>query len=199
MMATKTWNGSNADWFTAADWTGGTVPTSGHDVIISSGDPFLQSGDPAATAASITLSGALDVDTGGSNGGSSLTIGGTLANTGAVQIGPNNFTLSAPTTLTLGGLTNSTGASFVLYGSASHAATVNVNGNATSSGSLDIGAFADLIIAGGTGNIGDVTNNGAIEATSGATITVTGAITGTGQFEIAAGSRSSSVAPPARR
>src|SRR5271166_6411097 len=130
-MATKTWNGSSADWFTAADWTGATVPASGDDVIISSGDAFLQSGDPGVTVASITLSSTLDVDTGGSNGGSSLTIGGTLANTGAVQVGPNNFTLSAPTTLTLGGLTNSTGASFVLYGSAAHAADLAFSGSGT--------------------------------------------------------------------
>ena len=63
-----------------------------------------------------TNSGALELDIVSGNGGSGLTIGGTLANTGTVQIGPNDYTLSAATTVTLGGLTNGSGASFVLYG-----------------------------------------------------------------------------------
>ena len=43
-MATKTWNGSNADWYTAADWSPPGVPGAGDDVIISSGDPFPSHG-----------------------------------------------------------------------------------------------------------------------------------------------------------
>jgi hypothetical protein len=45
-----------------------------------------------------------------SEGGSDLTISGTLANTGAVQIGSTSLT--AATAVTLGRLTNSSGATF---------------------------------------------------------------------------------------
>jgi hypothetical protein len=130
--------------------------------------------------------GALYVDVGGGDGGGGLTIDGTLANTNTVQAGPNNGTLGAAMTVSLGGLSNAGGASFEVFGAASHAATVSVHGNATSSGLLDIGAFANLTIADGTANISSVTNNGVLEATSGASVTVTGAIAGTGQFEIGA-------------
>src|SRR5262249_54561700 len=71
-----------------------------------------------------TNSGTLNIDTVSGAGGSSLTVNGTLANTAVVQAGPNNFTLSAPTTLKLGGLTNAPGASFSLIGQASNKFTL---------------------------------------------------------------------------
>jgi hypothetical protein len=94
-------------------------------------------------------SGALDVDNVDNataaieEGGSSLTITGTLANTSTVQIG--NPALSAPTTVTLGGLTNPTGASFALNGSSSHAATLAFSG--TGSGFTSNGGKFELTYA----------------------------------------------------
>ena len=133
-----------------------------------------------------TNSSALNVDNGTSQGGSSLKITGTLANTGAVQVGPNNLTLGAQTSVTLGGLTNATGASFVLEGSAAHAATLILNGAASNSGRLVIGSFAVL----------DVTSAGMLAATGGSKIDISsGSLTnlsGTtltgGTYEVDAGS-----------
>src|SRR5439155_1363292 len=71
-----------------------------------------------------TNSGALDLDTNFGDGGGALTIGGTLANTGNVQVGSSFSNLSAPTTLTLGGLTNASGANFQMFGSASQPVTL---------------------------------------------------------------------------
>ena len=62
----------------------------------------------------------------GDGGGSSLTITGTLSNTKTVQIG--NYNPTAANTLTLGGLTNASGASFQVFGSASHLATLAFTG-----------------------------------------------------------------------
>ncbi|HEU0113421.1 MAG TPA: hypothetical protein VFQ80_02020, partial [Thermomicrobiales bacterium] len=64
---------------------------------------------------------------GNGEGGSSLTITGTLANTKNVQIG--NGDLSAPTTLTLGGLSNGDGTSFFLNGSPSARAKLAFSGS----------------------------------------------------------------------
>ena len=120
--------------------------------------------------------GTLDVDNNhtGSNGegGGSLTIAGTLANSGVAQIG--NAFLSAATTLALGGLTNAAGASFTLDGSASHAATLTVTGPAANSGTIDIGNFSILGVTGGkafTQTAGTTTVHGALIA---ATIAIDG-------------------------
>ena len=59
---------------------------------------------------------------GDGEGGSSLTITGTLSNTKTVQVGNSNS--PAANTLTLGALTNASGASFQVIGSASHLATL---------------------------------------------------------------------------
>ncbi len=77
---------------------------------------------------SFANSGTLDVDNNGysdDEGGGSLPITGTPANTGAAPIGNN----SATTTATLGGLTNSASTdTFSLSGTASHAATLASTG-----------------------------------------------------------------------
>jgi hypothetical protein len=90
------------------------------------------------TTGAFANSGALDLDTGGGDGGGRLAISGMLDNTGFVQIGPNNFTLGAATTVTLGRLDNASGASVELFGSASHAAALTVAGPAGNSGAIDI-------------------------------------------------------------
>ena len=35
---TDTWNGSNADWNTPGDWSTGSVPNTGNDAVINSGN-----------------------------------------------------------------------------------------------------------------------------------------------------------------
>src|SRR5271165_4313598 len=77
-------------------------------------------GTAALTVTSgFTNSGALDLDTSAfGDGGGSLTVGGTLANTGSVQIGPSNGTLTAATTVTLGGLNNAAAGTIDVFGSA---------------------------------------------------------------------------------
>src|SRR5439155_108896 len=76
-----------------------------------------------------TNSGTLDLDILNQDGVGKLTICTTLANTGNVQIGPNNSSLSAATTLTVGGLTNASGANFQMFGSASHPVTLAFSGS----------------------------------------------------------------------
>src|SRR5439155_786881 len=66
--------------------------------------------------------GALNVDASGGDGGGSLTIGGTLNNTKTMQIA--NVSTTATTPLSLGALSNPTGASFAVFGSTSHQATL---------------------------------------------------------------------------
>jgi len=149
-MTTKTWNGSNADWYanSGGDWSpagdpgatddvvigGGTVTLTGGDAGITvnsitlSGTSVLQIHDPGATqsvAGNVTNSGSLDIDTTG-GGGSSLAIGGTLANTGTLNIG-NGF-LTAPTTVTAAGLSNT--------------GTINIDGSSTEQAALEVGAAA---------------------------------------------------------
>ncbi len=56
-MATKTWNGSSADWNTPGDWSPTGVPGPTDDVVINSGEPELVSGDAAINVKSISLTG----------------------------------------------------------------------------------------------------------------------------------------------
>src|SRR5208283_1767738 len=58
-MTTKTWNGSNADWYTnnGGDWSPPGDPGSGDAVVINSGEAQLLSGDAAINVASISIGG----------------------------------------------------------------------------------------------------------------------------------------------
>jgi hypothetical protein len=94
----------------------------------------------------------LDDTTGGASG--AITFGGTLNNSGFVQVG--NAGMTASTALTAAGLGNI--GSIVLTGSsANDMAIMTVNGDASNDGSIDIGSFADLQIAGALSGFGDVT------------------------------------------
>ncbi len=150
-MATDTWNGSTADWYTSADWSAG-IPTRTSAVVINSGEPQLLSGDPGFTVASIRIGGgslwiadpsqtqhvrgsvsiasgaSVSVDASGSNaGGSTLAIGGNMNNSGGVTIGEivppmGGYSLTSASTVTVGGsLSNASGASITLAGSPSPA------------------------------------------------------------------------------
>jgi hypothetical protein len=97
---------------------------------VTNGATLQLSGAAALTiTGGFTNNGALNVDINQGDGGASLAIGGTLANTKTVQVGPGNFTMGAATTLTLGGLSNSNTGIIDLSGSsATHTANLTVNG-----------------------------------------------------------------------
>jgi hypothetical protein len=132
-MTTKTWDGSTNDWYAnnGADWSPAGDPAATDQVVINSGEAYLNSGDAGFTVASITLSssgalaiadpgatqrvtgafansGAFNVDTGDGQGGSNVTIGGTLTNSGVIQVGNNGYfgILSASATVTAPNLAN---------------------------------------------------------------------------------------------
>jgi hypothetical protein len=60
--ANYAWNGSNADWYTAADWIPSGVPGVGDDAIIPSGIVFLESGDAGITVGSVTINSGGDFE-----------------------------------------------------------------------------------------------------------------------------------------
>src|SRR5271166_4745571 len=135
-MATKTWNGSNADWYTAADWTGGTIPAATDDAVIPSGTLFLQSGDAGITVNSITLnsSGVFEIFDPGQT--QSVTGNVTLNGASLLSVDGANIGHSGGSTLTIGGaLTNS-----------------STNGNGLDIGNTGITA-ADTVTVQGTGGL----------------------------------------------
>ncbi len=83
-------------------------------------------GDSRADTPLTLSSGTLDLDADYSGG--SPTIGGAPTNSGSVTIG--NTSLSAATTVTLGGLSNDSSASFAFYGSSSRAPHANADADA---------------------------------------------------------------------
>ena len=171
-MATKNWLDGTADWYTPADWTGGTIPASGDDVVITTGAPFLQTGDAAITVNSITLSatlqlngtarlavsgdladaGTLVVDNGiFGGGGSSLAIGQILSNSGTVSIG--NTGLATATTVTATGLSNT--GTINLFGSATKLATLNILGPAPATlGNVNL--FGDALLQFASGAVSGI-------------------------------------------
>jgi hypothetical protein len=103
------------------------------------GDSGLGAGGASlTTSVGLTVGGGgrLDVDPDGGDGGSNLTIGGTLTNSGAVNIG--NSSLSASTTVKAEGLTNNN--AIVLHG--------NSAGGTTDRATLQIAAAAPTTLIG---------------------------------------------------
>lgn len=117
-----------------------------------------------------SASGTLNVDAGGSPGGSSAIVVGTLANSGALTIGNGNLT--APTTVNVGGLENS-GQLNMSGASTTNTATLTVVGNASNLLTVNVGTFANLTVTGST--------NSYIQSCPGmlclASTTVTGSLT----------------------
>ena len=98
-----------------------------------------------ATTSGMANYGTLDVDSFSSfDSGSSLRIGGLLANEGALNIG--NSSMGAATTVTVASLSNDGAIS--LLGSSTFVAELLVNGAATTDGSLSIGAGSKLDVTG---------------------------------------------------
>ena len=155
-MATDYWTGGSANWFTWDAWSAG-FPVSSSDVVIDAwlgyGRPevtgsfgtvatikiadrsawlaFIDAG-ASTVAGNVTVGpGALYLDAFwfiSGEGGSSLTIGGKLANRGAVRIGASDNALSADSTVQASKLTNS--GTIGLYGSSTAQATLEVTSRA---------------------------------------------------------------------
>jgi hypothetical protein len=101
------------------------------------------------TTTGLSNSGDLSVDVledpwGNGDGGSILTLGGALANTGAVDIG--NAELWAPTTVAAKGLANK--GTVTLAGASGETAQLTIAGQATNSGTVSIGAGSTLAVTG---------------------------------------------------
>ena len=141
-----------------------TTPLTLNNAFTNSGT-FQLAGTSAVTiGGDFANSGSLLADISGfGDGGASLTIGGTLNNTNTVQIGPNNGTLTAATTLTLGGLSNPSGAGFSVIGSSSHPATL---------------AFS-------SGGSGFTSNGGSFLLSNTTPLTLNNAFTNSGTFQLA--------------
>src|SRR6266851_2269701 len=136
--------------FTGNDGTfelSNVAPLTLNNAFTNSGVFQLDGNTPLTVAGDFGNSGTLDLDTNSLDGGGSLTIGGTLDNTKTVQVGSAFGNMGADTTLTANGL-NNTG-TISLFGSASHQATLAVNGPATDSGTINIEAFSNLTVTGG--------------------------------------------------
>jgi Ca2+-binding RTX toxin-like protein len=121
-VVARTWNGSADDWNTAADWTGGAVPDATDDVTIDTGSPqvtgpisansidnsgtlqFHDAGAGSTVVGEVINSGELLLDVEDGEGGSELTIGGAVTNSGTVSLG--NDAPSGPTTLSAASFDN---------------------------------------------------------------------------------------------
>lgn len=161
-MAIDTWTAVDgvANWDAPSDWSGG-VPTASSDVVIPdvSGD-----GGPEVTArfgtvnsindavglelidaganfvtGGFTNSGGLDLDNSSTGeGGSSLTIGGALKNSGDMYIGPEDNTLSAPDTVNAARVANPIDTQTGTSG------TIFISGSSTAEATLDDASAAGL-------------------------------------------------------
>ena len=150
--------------FVAAAGLGTTSNTALTGLTSNAGQLNLQDGATLTTTGGLTNTGNVYLNSGGS-GGSSLTIGGTLTNSGYADVGNN----SLATTVTAQGLSNTgtidirgasaTTTSLAINGSASNASTINItsygnlfiSGSITGGGTINIGADAQLSVTGATG------------------------------------------------
>jgi hypothetical protein len=148
--------------------------------VTNSGTVLLEGTAALTVSSGFTNSGTLDVDTPTFDGGGSLTIGGTLANTGTTQIG--NTGLGVATTATLGGLTNPSGASFEVFGSSSHPATL-----AFSSGGTGFTSNGGTFLLSDTTPLtlpGPFTNSGTFVLEGTAALTVSSGFTNSGTLDV---------------
>jgi hypothetical protein len=121
--------------------------TANHGTLTLRGDSSFGAGGATLKTAAPFTNGAnanFSVDASAGDGGSRVTFGGTLTNRGTLDIG--NAGLSALTKVTAQGLVNDE--TIALAGSSSSLAELVVNGNATTSGDMDIGLGSKLIVTG---------------------------------------------------
>jgi hypothetical protein len=186
-MATIHWIGQFGNWTTTGDWNANQVPGPSDDAVIdaasgytvtvntpitvnsiavNNGSVTLFVNDPGQTVtvtAGLSDSGALIVDSGNGQGGTTLNIGGTLSsgNFGLVQIGNN--TLSAATSVSAAAFTQPTNATLNIIGSATKQATFDITGPAGfgTAGALDGRIFlgGDALLEFGSGQITTIANS----------------------------------------
>ena len=134
-MTAISWaSGASGDWSLNTNWNPQNEPGSGDDATIGVGGSYTVTLTTAVTVGSITLSdanadlaiedpGATEAVTGNltnsgallvdafysGQGGTQLTVDGTLTNSNTFNIGASNETLSASDTVTVGGLVNTGG------------------------------------------------------------------------------------------
>ena len=181
----NTWTGnSSTDWETTGNWSSGSVPTSGDDILIPSTVT-----DPVITT---SVSGVdLTIESGGEltiSGSGSLTLSGDVDVSGTL-----NYTSSGSITLsksggTLSGTGSQTGADYVIASGGSY--TLNDswsidNMNVNSGGSLDIATTKTLTTATNLTNGGTLTCSGSANLTVGGDVSLTGTTTmGSGTLDL---------------
>ena len=174
-MAVISWKSAvSGGWTLGSNWDSGTVPGIGDDatigvagiytvaltasisvnsITISDTQATLQinnAGGTETVAAGFVNSGTLKVDSSSGQGGSSLTIGSTLSNSGVVTIG--NVNLGAATTVTASGLVNT--GTINLDGGTAPAALI-VNGPAPATlGNVSI--LGDALLQFASGAVGGI-------------------------------------------
>ena len=148
---TAIWTGATADWNTAADGDETIVPNDLNPEVklcassITSADG-IEAGALSVTQAALSFNGTpAEGTTGAFTNGRTLDLGGgSLTIGGAPTSAAGNSDPSAATTLTLGGLSNDSGASFEMHGSASHAAMLAFSsGGAGFAGNSGSAALSD--------------------------------------------------------
>lgn len=181
----NTWTGnSSTDWETNGNWSSGSVPTSGDDILIPSTvtDPVI----------STSVSGVdLTIESGGEltiSGSGSITLSGDVDISGTL-----NYTSSGSITLskssgTLSGTGSQTGADYVIASGGSY--TLNDswsidNMNVNSGGSLDVATTKTLTTATDLTNGGTLTCSGSANLTVGGDVSLTGTTTmGSGTLDL---------------
>jgi hypothetical protein len=168
-MTTKNWIDGTGDWNTASNWDTGTVPGPGDNAIIPFGTVSLHTpvtvGSISLTTSSATL-GIVDLGTD--------TVTGDFSNSGTVGV---DFGISFGTTLTIGGtLTNTGSGSFnlgysqltadatVSAAALSNAGTINLTGSASAQATLNIAGAAPATLIGSV----SLSNSALLEFGSGA-------------------------------
>jgi fibronectin-binding autotransporter adhesin len=105
-MANPIWNGANAKWSVAADWSTG-LPQPGDDVSIPSGAVLLDNTTGSTSVGSITVASTLNIK----DPGATVAVTGSLTDNGSVSVDSTAFDPGG-TTLAVGGIltvTNSGG------------------------------------------------------------------------------------------
>src|SRR5208282_4019112 len=121
------------------------------------GDLYLYNGATVTTTGALSNSGAIILDQFTDNGGSSLTVGAGLTNTGTIAIGPSNDTLSVADKVKAASVDNS--GTIDVYGNATNSidASFTTAGSFTNNGSVNFSDDVDTIagaVSGTTGNFG---------------------------------------------
>ncbi len=157
-------DGSNA--YLEVGATNSNSALKGLTTIASNGELQLESGAAVTTTSALTVAGGgqLLVDASG-NGGSSLTLGGSLTNSGNVDIG--NFYTTTPTTVKVTGTYTGTGTTLQVIGGSTAGANglLNITGAApgTVTGNYELTAYGGSAAvewgSGGITSIGDGVSN----------------------------------------